>query len=234
MANIKRAIIMAAGMGTRLRPITDSIPKPLIRVNGTPIIETIIDALHKNNIFEIYVVVGYLKEQFDYLTKKYNNLKLINNPFYDVNNNISSLYVARNYICESFIIDGDQIINNSKVFNPIFSSSGYSAKWTEVHTNEWLMKTNENGIVISCNRTGGAKGWQLYGVSRWTKEDGKKLIRYLEIEFDEKKNSSIYWDDLPMFLYRNDFSLKVYKLCENDIIEIDTVEELDKYANYLH
>ena len=64
MSKITRAIIMAAGKGTRMHPITETIPKPLIRVHSKRMIDTIIDALHENGIYEIYVVVGYLKEAF--------------------------------------------------------------------------------------------------------------------------------------------------------------------------
>ena len=73
MNKIKRAIILAAGKGTRLRPITENIPKPLISVNGVRFIDTIIDGLISNNINEIYVVVGYLKEKFTVLKDKYYN-----------------------------------------------------------------------------------------------------------------------------------------------------------------
>ena len=95
MNTVKRAIIMAAGTGSRMNPVTLDTPKPLVRVNRVRMIDTVIQALHANNINEIYIVVGYLKEQFEQLKADYPNITLIENPYYDTCNNISSLYVAR-------------------------------------------------------------------------------------------------------------------------------------------
>ena len=191
MHRIKRAIIMAAGLGNRMKPVTLKTPKPLVVVNGVRIIDTVIEALHENEIYEIYVVVGYLKEQFKSLEIQYPGLKLIENPYYNVCNNIASLYVARNYLEDVIILDGDQIIYNSKILCPEFEKSGYNSVWIEEETNEWL-QTVENGIVKACSRNGGKRGWQLYSISRWTAEDGKKLKKHLEIEFEIKMNRQIY------------------------------------------
>lgn len=112
MESVKRAIIMAAGMGKRMMPLTVDTPKPLIKVHGTPMIETIIIGLRQNNIAEIYIVAGYLHDKFEYLVMKYPGVVIIKNPYYEVSNNISSLYVARDYLENAMILDGDQIINN--------------------------------------------------------------------------------------------------------------------------
>ena len=188
-------------------------------------IDTVIEALHKNGITEIYIVVGYLKEQFAVLTKEYNNITLIENPYYDTCNNISSLYVARNFIEDSIILDGDQIIYNEEILTPEFERSGYNAVWTDGETDEWLM-TVENGIVTSCSRTGGKNGWQLYSISRWSEEDGKKLKKHLELEFKEKNNRQIYWDDVAMFCHAEEYKLGISPMKSSDVIEIDNLDEL--------
>ena len=107
MNMVERAIIMAAGLGQRMKPLTLETPKPLISVNGKRMIDTVIDALRENGITEIYVVVGHLKEKFVGLEEQYPGLKLIENPYYNTCNNISSLYVARDHIENAIILDGD-------------------------------------------------------------------------------------------------------------------------------
>lgn len=188
-------------------------------------IDTVIQGLHKQGIFEIYIVVGYLKEQFVGLEEEYPGVKIIENPYYDTCNNISSLYVAREHLENVMILDGDQIVYDEKILAPEFERSGYNSIWTEEETDEWL-QTVEDGIVVSCSRTGGKKGWQLYSISRWNAEDGQRLKKHLEIEFEEKKNRQIYWDDIAMFVYPKEYRLGIYPMEKGDLIEVDNLEEL--------
>ena len=225
MHTVKRAIIMAAGFGSRMQPVTLTTPKPLVKVNGMRMIDTVIQGLHHNGIQEIYIVAGYLKEQFYALETQYPGVKIIENPYYDTCNNISSLYVAREHLEDVMILDGDQIIYNDKILDPSFERSGYNCVWTDSQTDEWLM-TVKDGVVTSCSRTGGIGGWQLYSISRWSVEDGRKLRQHLEIEFEQNKNRQIYWDDIAMFCYPEEYCLGIYPMKKDDIIEIDNLSEL--------
>ena len=235
MHQASKAIIMAAGKGERMHPVTEKTPKPLIRVKGQRMIESVIEALRRNGITEIYIVVGYLKEQFEELAEQWPGVQLIENPYYETCNNISSLYAAREYLENCMILDGDQIIYNKKILTPFFERSGYNAVWTDEETGEWLL-TVEDGIVTGCSRTGGKGGWQLYSISRWSEEDGKRLRAHLELEFEVRKNRQIYWDDVALFCHPEEYQLGIHPMQKSDIIEIDSLEELaladDTYQIY--
>lgn len=236
MYRVERAIIMAAGLGNRMKPVTLKTPKPLITVNGKRMIDTIVEALHKQGIFEIYVIVGYLKEQFYSWAENKEGIRIIENPYYDTCNNISSLYVARDYLENVIILDGDQFIYNQDILSPDFELSGYNAVKINSLTDEWVMQINERGFVTSCSRTGGNTGWQLFSISRWSKGDGKKLREFLEYEFINNNNRQIYWDDIAMFCHFDSFKLGIFPMKKEDICEIDSFDELIKldesYKNY--
>ena len=223
MHRVKRAIIMAAGTGTRMRPVTLATPKPLVSVNGRRMIDTVIDALHQNGIMEIYVVVGYLGDQFRSLTQEHPELTIIENPWYDICNNISSLYAAREHLEESVILDGDQMVYDPAILSPKFERSCYCAVYTEGSTEEWLL-TEEDGIVTHCSRNGGTRGWELHSVSFWSKEDGARLRRHLEQDFPEKKD--LYWDDVALFCHPEDYRLGIRPISPDALLEIDSLEEL--------
>lgn len=225
MNRVERAIIMAAGTGKRMQPITFDTPKPLVRVKGARMIDTVIQGLRLNHIFEIYIVVGYQKEKFRCLEKQYPGVVLIENPYYDIYNNISSLYMARDYIKNAMILDGDQMIYNPSVLCTEFGRSGYNCVWTEKETGEWLLAV-ENGIVKNCSRIGGRQGWQLFSISRWSAEDGRRLKYHIEVEFEEKKNRQIYWDDVALFCYPEEYQLGIREMQYGDVVEIDNLQEL--------
>ena len=104
---VKRAVFLAAGFGSRLVPITLNTPKPLVRVKGKRIIDTLLDAIVSVGINEIYIVRGYLGEQFNQLLPKYPNLVFIDNPLYMEANNISSALAARHFLENAYVCEAD-------------------------------------------------------------------------------------------------------------------------------
>ena len=112
---VKRAIILAAGFGERLVPITLNTPKSLVLVKGRRIIDSLLDAIVAAGIGQIVIVRGYLREQFDQLLYKYPNLEFVDNPDYNEENNISSVMKVRNLLANSYVCEGDIILHNPRI-----------------------------------------------------------------------------------------------------------------------
>ena len=225
MNHATRAIVMAAGRGERLYPVTETTPKPLVSVRGRRMLDTIVEALHENGIYEIYVVVGYRKEQFAGLPEQYPGLRLIENPDWNKANNISSLYYAREHLGSCIILDGDQIIRDPSILRPDFVRSCYCAHWTDVPTKEWIL-TVEDELVTACARNGGERGWALCSVSLWTQADGERLRRHLEQEYPGGQSAGLYWDDVALFCHPEDYCLGLRPIPPEALTEIDSLEEL--------
>ena len=121
-----RAILLAAGMGTRLRPLTLDTPKSLIEVNGRPLLERQIEFLRERGVEEIIVVTGYLAEKFDYLKDKY-GVKLVNNDKYDIYNNIYTMYLVREYLENTYVVDADVYISENFLLEKPETSMYFSA-----------------------------------------------------------------------------------------------------------
>jgi len=109
---VRRAVFIAAGFGSRLVPITLNTPKPLVRVNGTRMIDTLLDAVAAAGIEEVYIVRGYLGEQFDQLLYKYPNIRFIENPLYNEANNISSTVMVRHLLQNAYVLEADLVLYN--------------------------------------------------------------------------------------------------------------------------
>lgn len=225
MNRATHAIIMAAGQGERMRPVTETTPKPLVPVLGTRMIDTILSALHQNGIFDIYVVVGFHKEQFSSLPTEYPGVRLIENPDWSRANNISSLYYARERLGDCVILDGDQLIRDPEILRPEFQKSCYCCQWTDQPTTEWVLAV-EDGLITGCSRTGGHRGWALRSVSFWSMEDGLRLRDQLEQAYTTEARHDLYWDDVALFVHPADYRLGIRPIPRDSLTEIDSYEEL--------
>lgn len=218
------AVIIAAGFGSRLRPLTYSTPKPLIEVFNQPIIERNIEFLLEKGINKIYIIVGYNKEKFEYLREKYQGVKLIYNGKYNEYNNIYSLYLVKDYLEDSYIIEGD-IFLKKNIFDSIIKNSCYFSKKIERENEEWQLILENNRVKKI--EVGGKDNHIMSGISFWNKEDSLKIKELLEecIQ-DEEKKKNYYWDHIIKENIKKFNNIGIVPLKENDIYEIDTLDEL--------
>lgn len=226
---VKRAIFLASGFGSRLLPLTREIPKPMVSVLDKKIIETLLDAVVKAGIEEIYIVRGYKKEAFDELLNKYPNIKFLENPYFATSNNISSVYVARDFLSSAYIIEADLFLLNPALIRPFESDSNYLGI-PVTRTDDWYIKTNTSGFIDEVGISG-ENCFQLVGISFWSDTDGKRLKSVVEKEFEKDNFSQLYWDQLALQLYKDSFQLKVRTCESSDIYEIDSVSDLNKLVS---
>lgn len=227
---ITNAIILAAGEGKRLRPLTLTTPKPLLKINNKPIIEYTIELLQSKGIYEIEIVVGYLKEQFEYLTSKYDNIVLIENPEYEYSNNISSIFYASDYLKNTVILDGDILIKTPEILLNDINASMYTCFYSDQRLSEWFVNLNNENKIIFCHREGADRGYVIRSIVYLTKSDSSKLRDAIVDDFVNKNLASNYYDDVLLFTHKDQFELYCHKIKQSDVIEFD---ELNEYLDYL-
>lgn len=219
----KRAIFIAAGFGSRLVPITFNTPKPLVRVHGQRIIDGLIDACLDAGINEIYIVRGYLAEQFDQLLYKYPMIKFLENPVYNEANNISSAMVARYMLSNAYVFEADLLISNPQIIKKYHYTSDFLAIKKD-RTDDWCF-TVKDGVIVE-EKVGGLDCWQMVGISYWNEEDGHKLSDDIKMTYEQPGGKERYWEQVPLVFCKKHYKVEVRECRENDIIEIDTFREL--------
>ena len=222
---VKRAIFLAAGFGSRMVPITLNTPKPLVLVKGKRIIETLLDSVVKAEIPEIIIVTGYLGEQFEVLLKKYPNIKLIENKLYNEANNISSAYLIKDLLPNSYVLESDLILYNSNLIRKYEYHSNFLGKYVDV-TDDWCFEAKNN--IITKQKIGGYNCHQMYGISYYDAKDGEQLSKDIDKIYNMPGGKEKYWDQIPLDVCKQNYKIAVRECFEGDIVEIDTFNELKK------
>lgn len=220
---VKRAIFIAAGFGTRLVPITFNTPKPLVRVHGNRIIDSLIDACLQAGINEIYIVRGYLAEQFDQLLYKYPMVKFLENPIYNEANNISSSMVARYMLSNAYVFEADLLLSNPRIIKKYHYRSNFLGIRKE-RTDDWCFSV-KNGIITE-EKVGGENCWQMVGISYWDEADGQKLSQDIADVYTSPGGKERYWEQVPLVYRKEHYTVEIRECFDTDVVEIDTFREL--------
>ena len=222
------AILMAAGMGTRMRPITEKNPKPLVKVLGKPMIETVIDGLKSRGVQQFFVVTGYLGDQFGYLEEKYDNLKVVENRDYQTINNISSIKAVDDELISTdadvFICEADLYVSDSSIFDAQLDHSCYYGRMVKGHSDDWVFEQDENGRITRVGRVGD-DCFNMVGVAWFKKDDARLLGELIKARYETEGFEDLFWDDV-VNENLDKLNLIVHEAYEGQLVEIDTVEEL--------
>lgn len=221
---VKRAVFFAAGFGSRMVPITLEKPKPLVEVNGVRIIDTLLDAVLALGIEDIYVVRGYKKELMDDLLVKYPMIKFIDNDLYNEANNISSALLAKDLFENAYILESDLILYNPERLSKYVYKTHYLGIQME-ESDDWCFKVNDD-LKITSVHLEGEDVYQMVGISYWDEKNGRQLGKDVETFYNTDGGPARYWDEVSLIDFKDNYDVFVNPVKHEDIIEIDTFDEL--------
>ncbi len=213
----KKAVILAAGLGMRMVPINRDMPKALLKVKDETLIERIIEHLHEVGIYDINIVVGFMKEHFEYLIDKYKVNLVINNCYLE-KNNLYSLSLVSNDLNNSYIIPCDIWCKD----NPFSKNELYS--WymvSNIETNSWV-KFTKNMDLQKVSKDN--KGNKMIGISYIGPDIANQLSININNLNEMTENSSAFWEQA--LFNKNKFIVKAKVVSEDSFFEINTYEDL--------
>ena len=211
----RNAVILAAGYGMRMVPINTEEPKGLLEVKGETLIERLISQLHEVGVQNIKVVVGFMKEHYEFLIDKY-NVKLVVNSHYKDWNNIYSLFLVKDDISDTYVLPCDVWFEKNP-FSTIEDESWYLFGEEQVPGSNWQVKNNEKV------RFNSSKGNKMIGLAYLNEMQGKNISKLLEKSIEEKQYTS-FWEDV--LENKKNFLLKGKLISDNSNAEINSYEQL--------
>ena len=222
---VDNAIIMAAGTSSRFAPLSYELPKSLIEVKGEILIERQIRQIQEAGIKQIIVVVGYMKEKFDYLADKYGVI-LVENSEFDTRNNTGSINAVKEYLRNSYLCSSDNYFHENP-FETEVDESYYSAVYSDGPTNEWCIHVDENDYIDDFT-VGGADSWYMLGHTFWSEQYSKIFLELLEKEYDLPETADNLWETFYK-KHIDVLKMKIRRYPDNYIYEFDTMDELREF-----
>lgn len=228
---VDNAIIMAAGRSRRCMPLSNYLPKGLFEIKGDTMVERQIKQLHDAGIKQIIIVVGYLKEKYYEMAKKYKDLIVIDNTEWEEKNNISSIYAAKDYLKNSYICCSDNWFAHNVYCDYVYDSY-YACKYTDEFLDEYCVKSTDKEGYMTSVKKGGEKCWYTIGEAFFNKEFSAKFIDYMVKEYYDPEVKYMLWDDFQI-RHIDDLKLKVKGYSDDECKEFDTTEDiLQFYPNF--
>lgn len=227
---ITEALLMAAGMGTRIRPLSEETPKPLIPVQGTPMIESLIQAIKMAGIDEIIITVGYKKEKYFYLKDKYSNITFIENKEYTKKNTISSFYAAMNYLKnkDCIICESDLHVADPTIIKGEMDKSRYFLRNVPPQNHEWGFEIENNQVKKVVRPSPDVfLDHHMYGIAYWMSEDLEKLIEAVEEAYETEGHEQKAYDEIGNEIFEK-IDMGLIKVKNDQVYEIDCIEDLIK------
>lgn len=235
MTKIKNAIILAAGRGSRMKHLTDNMPKCMMQVNNKTIIRRTIEVLKYKNINNITIVTGYKSDVLtNYIRSFDNTINFVNNSAWAITNSIYSMFLALDYLHDTIVIDSDIYINNPDCILTDIEYSCYSAVNT-FNPREWNLHVNKNNVIDFVYADYSLQdiydnSKPIIDISYWLEKDSiyiASVIKSLILTATSKDIFSQYWDEIPLMYLLHAITLKRHVIHQNDAIECDTEEELN-------
>lgn len=228
---VDNAIIMAAGRSRRCMPLSNYLPKGLFEIKGDTMVERQIKQLHDAGIKQIIIVVGYLKEKYYEMAKKYKDLIVIDNTEWEEKNNISSIYAAKDYLKNSYICCSDNWFAHNVYCDYVYDSY-YACKYTDEFLDEYCVKSTDKEGYMTSVKKGGEKCWYTIGEAFFNKEFSAKFVDYMVKEYYDPEVKYMLWDDFQI-RHIDDLKLKVKGYSDDECKEFDTTEDiLQFYPNF--
>ena len=222
MYKVDNAIILAAGTSSRFAPLSYETHKALLEVKGEILIERQIRQLQDVGIKDIYVVVGYKAELFEYLKGKF-GVTLIVNEEYAVKNNISSIWAAKDHIANSYICSSDNYFAVNP-FEEYVEDSYYSVLFSENETDEWCVQSNDEDVITGVH-IGGRHAWYMLGHVFWSEEFSRAFLQLLEEEYRLPDTGKMLWENFYI-KHIDALKMKMRRYSADDIFEFDSLQEL--------
>jgi CTP:phosphocholine cytidylyltransferase-like protein len=223
---VKRAVILAAGRGERLRPETDTIPKPMVRVHHKRLIETQLDALVAADIRDVTIVRGYKGDMFDELLETYPYIKFIDNPRWDSTGGIVSAALAVDKLAGAYLIEGDFFVKNPAALRPYEYRSSYCGTLGATHK-DWFFSADQAQKIHALSFGDSQQDdYKFIGIMYWAPPEAKQLKIDLQTVLQTTAGLQSFIEAVPFNAQSGTYNIFARRLIDRDVTEIDTHAEL--------